>query len=63
MFKVNVNRGWKNTTHYTNTIMSKNNGALIAFRDENDEMLNEEPSKVIITTNINVETGCSTIIK
>ena len=59
MFQIVVNHGYKFTTHYTNVIMSKNDGALVAFRDENDEMLNESPLTVSVSLNIDEKTGMS----
>ena len=57
MFRIAVNRGYKTDVYFTNAIMSKNDGALIVFTDENDQRQNEEPTKVIITTNISLITG------
>jgi hypothetical protein len=39
--------------------MSKNDGALVAFRDENDEMLNASPVTVSVSLNIDEKTGMS----
>lgn len=62
MFRIAVDRGWKIDVYFTNTIMSKNDGALIVFTDENGERQNEAPSTVTITTNVDTTTGMSKAI-
>jgi hypothetical protein len=51
LFTVDVNYGYKVVKYYTNIIMSKNDGALIAFRDEDNNMLNESPEICTISVN------------
>jgi hypothetical protein len=51
LFTVDVNYGYKVVKYYTNAIMSKNDGALIAFRDEDNNMLNESPEICTISVN------------
>ena len=51
LFTVTVDYGYKVVKYYTNAIMSKNDGALIAFRDEDNNMLNESPEICTISVN------------
>ena len=38
--------------YYTNTVMSKNDGALVAFRDRFGNMHNIDPTRVSIKLNV-----------
>ena len=51
LFTVEVNYGYKTVVYKTNAIMSKNDGALIAFRDESNEMQNYNPHDCTIKIN------------
>jgi len=52
LFTVEVNYGYKTVIYKTNAIMSKNDGALIAFRDESHEIQNYNPHNYTIKINI-----------
>jgi len=44
------------TGYFTNTVMSKNDGALITFRDSSDVVHNLDPLRITIKLNVDEDT-------
>lgn len=44
------------TGYYTNTIMSKNNGALVTFKDSMDIVHSVDPTRISIEMNVDTTT-------
>ena len=56
MFLVLIESANRVGGYYTNTIMSKNDGALVTFRDENGFMQSFDPATVRILMNVDYKT-------